>query len=603
MYLEEALEIHASSFKKKGRVLLKNRKKKSHSLLMKFAILMIFSGIAILLYPIVGNYLANRERSQASTAYDNALEKMSKKEREEQYKLAKEYNKYIFGKQQGKEVEPILYESVLKNKSKVMGTIDIPAIDIEKMPFFHGTSFKTLDKGLGHLKESSVPIGGKDSRAVITGHSGVKNQVLFTDIRNLTEGDLFFINILGKRLAYQIDSFEEILPSEAEKVKIVPGKDQVTLLTCTPPGINTYRLLVTGHRIPYKDAMKKKIKKRNLWSYQTIVLGTIGINLLLFLILVAIYRHQVKRFRSDNPKVVEKARKRLRLLFRVTKGYFVLLFVIMSAVLSVAIYGYAHMQQETTVSAVDIGRDESLSDYNLNKISKANYEEKQIASVSVADYAHAKAVTKDTINNWGIGKLVIPEAQINLPILAGLANENLLTGVATYKLDQQLGKNNYVLLAHNIYDQDLLLHRIEKLKNGDMIYATDYRDIYIYEVNLNKVVRDIEVSYIEKSNEQEAKITLVRCEGNIGTIYRRVVQGKLTGVQPLDDSSENQMKQMDLKKSEKKSNGVVVKKEPVTEFDSFSMAVAARFVADPLQTIIPMFLFFLLPILFFSLMR
>lgn len=96
---------------------------------------------------------------------------------------------------------------------------------------------------------------------------------------------------------------------------------------------------------------------------------------------------------------------------------------------------------------------------------------------------------------------------------------------------------------------------------------------------------------------------MVRCEGNIGTIYRRVVQGKLTGVQPLDDSSETLIKQMDLKKSDKKSDGVVVKKEPVTEFESFSMAIAARFVADPLQTIIPMFLFFLLPILFFSLMR
>lgn len=98
-----------------------------------------------------------------------------------------------------------------------MGTIDIPAIDIKEMPFYHGTSYKTLDKGLGHFEPTSIPIGGKNTRSVITGHSGVKNQVLFTDVRNLTEGDLFFINILGKRLAYQIDSFEEILPNEVEK--------------------------------------------------------------------------------------------------------------------------------------------------------------------------------------------------------------------------------------------------------------------------------------------------------------------------------------------------------------------------------------------------
>ena len=223
----------------------KKNKKKKHSFLMVFAVTMITAGFLVLLYPIVGNYLANRERSQAETAYDRTLEEMTETEKNTQYELAKKYNHYIFEKQQGKNPEPAVYKSILKNRSGVMGTIDIPAIDIKEMPFYHGTSYKTLDKGLGHFEPTSIPIGGKNTRSVITGHSGVKNQVLFTDVRNLTEGDLFFINILGKRLAYQIDSFEEILPNEVEKVKITPGKDQVTLLTCTPPGINTYRLLVT----------------------------------------------------------------------------------------------------------------------------------------------------------------------------------------------------------------------------------------------------------------------------------------------------------------------------------------------------------------------
>ncbi len=571
---------------------------------MVFAVTMITAGFLVLLYPIVGNYLANRERSQAETAYDRTLEEMTETEKNTQYELAKKYNHYIFEKQQGKNPEPAVYKSILKNRSGVMGTIDIPAIDIKEMPFYHGTSYKTLDKGLGHFEPTSIPIGGKNTRSVITGHSGVKNQVLFTDVRNLTEGDLFFINILGKRLAYQIDSFEEILPNEVEKVKITPGKDQVTLLTCTPPGINTYRLLVTGHRIPYKDAIAKKVIKRNLWSYQNIVLGTLGINIVLFLILIVIYRFWLKRFRSDDPKISERGRKNLKRLFLVTKTYFALIFVSMLTILAIAFYGYLQMQHDTVVEAADVGVEETLSDYNLSKIQRANYEERQIASVNVADYASAKSALQQSTNNWGIGKLVIPDQSIDLPILAGLANQNLLTGAATFRQEQQLGRDNYVLLAHNIYEQDVLLHRIKFLKTGDKIYTTDFKDVYVYTVSLNKVVKESEVSFIEKNKPgTQPKLTLLRCEGNIGTIYRRVVQANLQTIEPVQEMNAGELSSIGLKQTTKKSDGKMVKKNPVSAFQSFAMAVAARFVKEPLQTILPMFLFFMLPILFFNLLR
>lgn len=582
----------------------KKNKKKKHSFLMVFAVTMITAGFLVLLYPIVGNYLANRERSQAETAYDRTLEEMTETEKNTQYELAKKYNHYIFEKQQGKNPEPAVYKSILKNRSGVMGTIDIPAIDIKEMPFYHGTSYKTLDKGLGHFEPTSIPIGGKNTRSVITGHSGVKNQVLFTDVRNLTEGDLFFINILGKRLAYQIDSFEEILPNEVEKVKITPGKDQVTLLTCTPPGINTYRLLVTGHRIPYKDAIAKKVIKRNLWSYQNIVLGTLGINIVLFLILIVIYRFWLKRFRSDDPKISERGRKNLKRLFLVTKTYFALIFVSMLTILAIAFYGYLQMQHDTVVEAADVGVEETLSDYNLSKIQRANYEERQIASVNVADYASAKSALQQSTNNWGIGKLVIPDQSIDLPILAGLANQNLLTGAATFRQEQQLGRDNYVLLAHNIYEQDVLLHRIKFLKTGDKIYTTDFKDVYVYTVSLNKVVKESEVSFIEKNKPgTQPKLTLLRCEGNIGTIYRRVVQANLQTIEPVQEMNAGELSSIGLKQTAKKSDGKMVKKNPVSAFQSFAMAVAARFVKEPLQTILPMFLFFMLPILFFNLLR
>lgn len=580
------------------------KRTKRSNLVMGFAIFMIVAGILVLLYPIVGNYLANRERSSASTSYDNALKKMSKKEKAEQYELAKLYNQYVFDKQQGHHPDPIAYKSIIKNESNVMGTIDIPAIDIEKMPFYHGTSFKTLDKGLGHLEGTSIPIGGKNTRSVITGHSGVKNQILFTDVKNLQEGDLFYINILGKRLAYQIDSFEEILPSESDKVKIVEGQDKVTLLTCTPSRINTYRLLVNGHRIPYKDAEKQKVRKRNLWSYQNVVLATLVINFLLFLILVSIYRFHVKRFRSDDPLVVYKARKRLRRLFTLTKIYFVLIFVAMLTVLSIAAYGYVQMQEDTSLGAVDVGRTEQLSTFNLDKVNRANYAEKQIASVNVANYAQARGTSYETTNNWGIGKLQIPKVDIDLPVLAGLANENLLTGAATYRADQQLGKGNYVLLAHNIFEQDVLLHRIKKLTVGDKMYITDFKDIYTYDVSLNKVIEETEVSYVDSvTKDGKQTLTLLRCEGNIGTIYRRVVQGKLSSVQPIETASTQLLKEVGVKAKAQEAPKKLLNKRRVSPFQQFAMLIAAKFVSEPLQTMVPMFLFFLLPILFFSLIH
>lgn len=579
------------------------KKKKKISLLMIFACFMILAGTLILLYPIVGNYLANRERSEAVSEYDQSLKKMSKKELENQIELAKKYNHYIYEKQQGNQEEPVVYESIA-NQGAVMGTLDIPALDIKTLPFYHGTSYKTLDKGLGHFESSSIPVGGKNTRSVITGHSGVKNQVLFTEINQLTEGDIFFVNIMGKRLAYEIDSFEEVLPNEVDKVKVVSGKDLVTLLTCTPPGINTYRLLVTGHRIPYDEALNKKVVKRNKWNYQTVVLTTLAMNLVLFLILVGIYRYQTKRFRSKDPKVSEKARKQLKRLFFVTKSLFVLLFVSMVIVLGIAIYGYFNMQEETEMETINIGQQEELSQYNLDKIKNANYEEKQIASVNVSGYAEAKTNFKQTMNNWGIGKLVIPDVDIDLPILAGLANENLLTGAATFREDQKLGKENYVLLAHNIFEQDVLMHRIKYLKKDDKIYTTDFKDVYVYKVTVNKVIEDTEVEYVEKKpSDNSALLTLLRCEGDIGTIYRRLVQGKLVSVQPLKESDRALFKELGLEKTEAKMNSELIKKDPVSTFDQTSMTLSAKIVSEPMQTIVPLFLLFLIPILFLNFIR
>ncbi|WP_288393838.1 class C sortase [uncultured Vagococcus sp.] len=572
------------------------KKKKTSSKLKYFAIFMIISGILTLLYPIFANYLANQERSRAVSNYSNKMSEVSESEKQAQLENAYEYNDYIFNKQQHKEVLKVDYKKILR-LNEVMGTLDIPAIGIKKMPFYQGTDYQTLNKGLGHFESTSIPVGGENTRSVITGHSGVQNQVLFTDVLALKEGDVFFINILGEKLAYQIYSMEEVLPNQVDKINVEPGKDIVTLLTCTPPGINTFRLLVNGKRIDYKEASELPVVKRNNFNYTNVVLISLGINALIFIILYGIYRRFLKESQSKNKKKARRAKKKIKSLIKVTKALFIILFVVMNFVLATALYGYFKMQEEPQIETISLGENLELSHYNLSKSEQGVFDDKEIASVKISNYAEAKTKTLETINNYGIGKIIIPNANIDLPILAGMSNENLLTGASTYRENQLLGDGNYVLLTHNIFEKDVLFHRIIHLKQGDLIYTTDFKDVYVYEVFLNKKIKETEVNYV-KEQEGETILTLLRCEGDIGTIYRRVVQGKLKEKTSLSDS---EMKRLNLEKKSLRDEGILIEKEPLNNLEKTSIKLASKVVSEPLQMIIPIFFLFIMPIIFFGL--
>jgi LPXTG-site transpeptidase (sortase) family protein len=580
------------------------RKNKRVSPLLIFAILMIFLGVGILIYPIIGNYISNQQRSIATSSYNDSLKKMSQRERDQQWAVAEKYNQYIFERQEGRIGYRVDYSKVISNGNPpVMGTIDIPAINVHSLPFYHGTSYGTLNKGVGHFESSSVPIGGKNTRAVLSGHSGLENQVLFTDIKNLKEGDIFFINILGKKLAYEIDSFQEVLPSEVDRVKIIPGEDRVTLLTCTPPGINTYRLLVNGKRIPYKEAISKKTSKRNIWTYQTIVIGSLGLCFLLFVILFLLYRIFLKQSCKKDPEISERAKKRIRRLIMLIRGMFVAMLVIMISILSLAIYGYFRMQIQPTLPNINVGKQSELSAYNPDKILKGSYNENKIASVNVTDFAESKKNQLYTVNDSGIGKIYIPKEDVNLPILAGISQTNLMTGASTYRQDQRLGIGNYVLLAHNIYNVntnknvDILFNRISNLVQGDKIYATDFQNIFEYRVTKNEVIKDTQVDVVNSEVKGTPILTLIRCEGNVGTVYRRLVQGCLTKTTLLNDSSS---KMMNLSMIGDVSGNSIIKKNQISLFEKISIDLAAHIISDPMQVMIPFFLLLVLPILFLN---
>lgn len=213
-------------------------------------------GLGLLMYPIISGILASMQEEKVIAVYENNLDKYTEEEVEKELALAKEYNASISGEhikdpfiQDSGMVLPDNYSQIL-DFNGVMGSIEIPKIKVN-LPIYHGTSEEVLEKGAGHLLQSSFPVGGAGTHSVISGHRGLPKAKLFTDLVDLEEGDIFYIHILNDVLKYEIDRIETVEPYETENLLPVPGEDYVTLVTCTPYGVNSHRLLVRGMRVPY----------------------------------------------------------------------------------------------------------------------------------------------------------------------------------------------------------------------------------------------------------------------------------------------------------------------------------------------------------------
>lgn len=157
----------------------------------------------------------------------------------------------------------MIYNNILNlDHSGVMGYLEIPCISVN-LPIYHGTDAEILERGVGHLAASSIPVGGKNTHSVLTGHTGLSSAKLFTDLTEMKKDDLFFIHVLDRTLAYKVNQISVVRPEDTRKLQIVDGKDYVTLVTCTPYGVNDHRLLVRGVRTKYVKNQKNKIRPRN----------------------------------------------------------------------------------------------------------------------------------------------------------------------------------------------------------------------------------------------------------------------------------------------------------------------------------------------------
>ena len=208
--------------------------------------------LGLLLYPLVGELLSEKYHSDVETSYTAAIEDTDDAELTAQREAAEQYNAMLSGAtitEGGASAPPLAYAQQL-TVGGVMCYVDIPKINVY-LPVQHGTGAETLEKSVGHVVGTSLPVGGSSTHAVLSAHSGLASSKLFSDIDQLTEGDTFYVHVLGEVLAYEVDSINTVLPTDTSLLQIEEGEDLVTLVTCTPFGINTHRLLVRGHRIPY----------------------------------------------------------------------------------------------------------------------------------------------------------------------------------------------------------------------------------------------------------------------------------------------------------------------------------------------------------------
>ena len=211
-------------------------------------VLLLLVGLGLILYPLLSNYFASGEQSAVQAQYVDEVSAMGNTEIEEELEAAQLYNEALLSVQDTDEVKLRAYDELLNFAGNgVMATLEIPAIDVE-LPVYHGIGEDVLQKGAGHMPGTSLPVGGESTHAVISAHSGLPAARLFTDLDKLEAGDLFYIHVLGETLCYEVDQIVVTIPSDTEAIQIEKGQDYVTLLTCTPYGVNTHRLLVRGRR-------------------------------------------------------------------------------------------------------------------------------------------------------------------------------------------------------------------------------------------------------------------------------------------------------------------------------------------------------------------
>ena len=286
-----------------------------------FGILFLI-GFLVMAYPTIANQWNTYRQSKLITNYETATKEMGKEDFESAWTAAENYNNTfqknniyadVFGTEQ-KDVANTEYWNVLNvNGDGVMGYVTIPKIDI-KLAVYHGTSDKVLQTGIGHLNGTKLPIGGESTHSVLSAHRGLPSAKLFTDIDKLKKGDLFYIHMLDQDLAYEVDQILPMVDKDDQEtlsnaLQIEEGKDLVTLFTCTPYGVNTHRLLVRGHRVPYQGELEKTPVNTMVQAIQNYYMPYLLLGLSVTILVILLMKHLLRSKKDPAGRNMEEGKK------------------------------------------------------------------------------------------------------------------------------------------------------------------------------------------------------------------------------------------------------------------------------------------------------
>ncbi len=276
--------------------------------------ILLLAGILVLLYPVFATQYNNQRQERIASEFSAVAEQAGPDAVAENLRRADEYN---LKASESPILDPWLdaqrpgtaqYQDYLSqlNLNDVMATIKIPSIDVN-LPIYHGTDTATLDKGVGHLFGTALPVGGESTHTVLTGHTGLGNATMFDQLTSVKMGDFFYIETAGRHLKYQVTDIRVVLPHETESLNKVEGKDLATLITCTPYGVNTHRLLVTGERVPMDDetaaAEAAQVKGAVMKPWMIAVLASVAV----ILLVAGILWLRSRKRNNEEPQEIEAA--------------------------------------------------------------------------------------------------------------------------------------------------------------------------------------------------------------------------------------------------------------------------------------------------------
>ena len=268
-------------------------------------VLVFVVGLSVLLYPTFSDYVNSMSQSRAMAGYSKSLEQLDRSEYIEILDKAAQYNKQLPAKANRfhmTEEELTQYKSLLRvAATDVIGLIEVPTIDV-KLPIYHGTNEAVLQLGVGHMEGTSLPVGGPGTHAALSGHRGLPSAKLFSNLDRVAIGDVFIITVLGEILTYQVDQILTVEPAEVDGLAIVDGADYATLVTCTPYGINSHRLLIRGFRtnnaIPDTIEMIPELTDAEYLEIPPIVIALVILILVIMILLIFILIYMKRKGRS-----------------------------------------------------------------------------------------------------------------------------------------------------------------------------------------------------------------------------------------------------------------------------------------------------------------